>query len=231
MEAGIYFQGKRAMCPAATHTSLPPVQLEGRKRSHTRERLLDFAYDAIIQKGFAATSIEELVEAAGITKSGFFYHFKDKNDLARQLLERYLAESDAVLDQLEARARELSDDPLHAFLIFPKLYAEKVRDVIAQHPGCIVSTLTYQDRLFDDTVVRLNRQGMLAWRARFLRWLEEIVAVYPPRVKVDICDLADQMTAVADGSIIMQRALADPTLLERQALLHRAMIRRLFTDN
>src|SRR3546814_10625097 len=71
--------------------TLPLVQLSTRKRSQTRERLLDFAYGAIIEKGFAATSIEELVEAAGITKSGFFYHFKDKNDLARQLLERYLA--------------------------------------------------------------------------------------------------------------------------------------------
>jgi AcrR family transcriptional regulator len=219
------------MCPAATQTTLPSVQFSGRKRSQTRERLLDLAYDAIIQKGFAATSIEELVEAAGITKSGFFYHFKDKNDLARQLLERYLAESDAVLDQLEARARELSDDPLHAFLIFLKLYSEMVRDVVALHPGCIVSTLTYQDRLFDETVVRLNRQGMLAWRARFLRWLEQIVALYPPKVDVDIDDLADQMTVVADGSIIMQRALADPTLHERQALLHRAMIRRLFSDS
>src|SRR3546814_10522481 len=112
------------MCPAAPRQTLPSVQLSTRKRSQTHERLLDFAYDAIIQKGFAATSIEELVEAAGITKSGFFYHFKDKNDLARQLLERYLAESEIVLDQLEARARELHDDPLHAFLIFLKLYSE-----------------------------------------------------------------------------------------------------------
>ena len=46
----------------------------------TRQKLLDLAYDSLIRKGFAATSIEELVEAAGITKSGFFYHFKDKRD-------------------------------------------------------------------------------------------------------------------------------------------------------
>lgn len=218
------------MSPAAPHRTAPTVQLSGRKRSATHKRLLDFAYDAIIRKGFAATSIEELVEAAGITKSGFFYHFKDKNDLARQLLERYLAESEEMLDRLEVRARELSDDPLHAFLVFLKLYSEMVRDVIAEHPGCIVSTLTYQDRLFDETVVRLNREGMLAWRARFLRWLEEIVLVHTPRIEVDLRDLADQMTVIADGSIIMQRALADPGLLERQALLHRAMVRRLFSD-
>ena len=72
----------------------PAVQLESPARTkgeRTRERILDVAYESIVQKGFAATSVEELVEAAGITKSGFFYHFRDKNDMARQLFERFLA--------------------------------------------------------------------------------------------------------------------------------------------
>src|SRR4051812_19903083 len=93
----------------------PEVQFppeSGTKGARTRERILDLAEDAVIHKGFAATSIEELVEAAGITKSGFFYHFRDKNDLARQLLTRYIAEDRAIFDELMARARALSDDPL-----------------------------------------------------------------------------------------------------------------------
>ena len=64
---------------------------------------MDLAYQSIVEKGFAATSIEELVEAAGITKSGFFYHFRDKNDLARQLFERFLAEDER--DHGDARKR------------------------------------------------------------------------------------------------------------------------------
>ena len=84
----------------------PAVQLEGEGRTkgeRTRTRLLDVAYDSIVHKGFAATSIEELVEAAGITKSGFFYHFKDKNDLARQLLDRFIGEDNEILDTLTAQ--------------------------------------------------------------------------------------------------------------------------------
>ena len=72
------------------------------KGERTRERILDLAYESIVEKGFAATSIEELVEAAGITKSGFFYHFRDKNDLARQLFERFLAEDERIIDTLES---------------------------------------------------------------------------------------------------------------------------------
>src|SRR6187200_2242999 len=105
----------------------PAVQLDSNaqtKGERTREKILDIAYECIVQKGFAATSIEELVEAAGITKSGFFYHFRDKNDLARQLFDRFLGEDEGIMVTLENRARELSDDPLQSFLIFLNVYAQ-----------------------------------------------------------------------------------------------------------
>ena len=47
-----------------------------RRGSDTRDRLLSLAEAAVLEKGFASTSIDELIAAAGITKSGFFYHFK-----------------------------------------------------------------------------------------------------------------------------------------------------------
>src|SRR5919106_449204 len=137
----------------------PAVQLESAaqtKGERTRERILDIAYESIVQKGFAATSIEELVEAAGITKSGFFYHFRDKNDLARQLFERFLGEDEAIIDTLEKRAHELSDDPLQSFLIFLNLYAQMMDDMETLHPGCLVASITYQDRMFDAEVKRMN---------------------------------------------------------------------------
>src|SRR5215217_1601321 len=56
---------------------------DSRRRGDTRERILELAEAAVLAKGFAATSIDELIAAVGITKSGFFYHFKDKGELAR----------------------------------------------------------------------------------------------------------------------------------------------------
>jgi len=199
------------------------------KGERTRTRILDEAYGRIVEKGFAATSIEELVEAAGITKGGFFYHFKDKNDLARQLLERYLAESECMMDSVEARARELSEDPLHSFLIFMKLYAEMMEDMLKVYPGCLVSAVTYQDRSFDADVRRINAEGVMAWRNRFQGWLEDIAAKYPPKAEVDLADLADQISVMADGSIILTKALKDPGLMGRQAHLYRDLVRLLFT--
>ena len=209
----------------------PAVQLDSAaqtKGERTRERILDVAYQSIVEKGFAATSIEELVEAAGITKSGFFYHFRDKNDMARQLFERFLAEDDGILDILEARARELSDDPLQNFLIFLNLYAQMMDDMETLHPGCMVASITYQERMFDAEVRQMNVDYLLRTRARFAAWLGEIVARHPPIHEVDIDGLADHLTAIVEGAIILSKALSDEGLMGRQTRLFRNHVKLIF---
>ncbi len=209
----------------------PAVQLASSaqtKGEKTRERILDVAYEAIIQKGFAATSIEELVEAAGITKSGFFYHFRDKNDMARQLLERFLAEDEAIITTLEQRAHELSDDPLQSFLIFLNLYAQLMDDMETLHPGCLVASITYQDRLFDADVRQMNADYLLRTRGRFAGSLRKIAAQHPPRAETDLDAMADALTAIVEGAIILAKALDDPGLMGRQVRLFRSHVKLLF---
>src|SRR5262245_16101792 len=177
--------------------TVPAVQLEPAAQSkgeRTKSKILDLAYSSIVEKGFAATSIDELVEAAGITKSGFFYHFKDKNDLARELFERFLAEDEQIIETLESRSRELSDDPLQAMLIFLKLYAQMMDDMEALHPGCLVASVTYQERMFDAELKRMNVEYLMRMRERFERWFTEIANRYPPRLNTDIEALADHLT-------------------------------------
>ena len=87
------------------------------KGTSARDRLLALAEAAVLEKGFAATSIDELIAGAGITKSGFFYHFKDKSKLAKALMQRYVEEHNSVLAGIFNRADELNEDPLHGFLV------------------------------------------------------------------------------------------------------------------
>ena len=209
----------------------PAVQFESSARTkgeRTRERLMDLAYESIVEKGFAATSIEELVEAAGITKSGFFYHFRDKNDLARQLFERFLSEDEGIMETLEKRARELSDDPLQSFLIFLNVYAQMMDEMEALHPGCMVATVTYQERMFDAEVRQMNVDYLRRMRERFVRWLKEIVARYPPRIPVELDELADQLNVIVEGAIIQSKALRDESLMGKQTRLYRNHIKLLF---
>ena len=209
----------------------PSVQLDPEvltKGERTRQRILDIAYDSIVHKGFAATSIEELVEAAGITKSGFFYHFRDKNDLARQLLDRFISEDNALIDGLTERARGLCEDPLQSFLLFLNLYAEAMDDMPELHPGCLIATITYQAALFDRVVLQMNRDSVMALRRRFATWIEEIAERYPPRSEADLEALADMLTVIVEGAIVLSKALDDKYLMGRQTRVYREHVKAVF---
>ena len=199
-----------------------------RKGAATRDQILDAAETAVLAKGFAGTSIDELIAAVGITKSGFFYHFKDKGALAKALLERYIAREDALFDDLFSRADELNEDPLHGFLVGLKMLSELLADLPTGHPGCLIAAYCYQDRLFDREVRALNTRATLGWRRRFRDRLDRIAARYPPRADVDLDDVADMLLVVADGGIILSKAVGDTSLLARQILLYRDYLRHLF---
>lgn len=199
-----------------------------KRKGDARERLLALAEASVLEKGFGATSIEELIAAAGITKSGFFYHFRDKTELARQLLVRYIEREDALFDELFRRADELNEDPLHGFLVGLKMLAELMGDLPSGHPGCLVAAYCYQERLFDQEVRDLNAAAVLAWRKRFLKRLEEIAARYPPKIPVSLPDLADMLSVIADGGIILSKVLKDRAALPRQVMLYREFVRTVF---
>ena len=198
------------------------------KQTDTRARIMDIAEEAVLAKGFDATSIEEIVVAAEITKGGFFYHFPDKNALARALLERYIENEELLFDSIVARARDLSDDPLHAGLIGLKLLAETLEDMPNGHPGCLIAAAAYQDRLFDDEVREINRRAVIGWRNRFREMFDEIARVYPPREDVDFEALSDFVSTVVEGGLIMSKVVRQPHMVCGQIMLLRSYIKLLF---
>lgn len=202
-----------------------------RRGGDTRERILDTAEAAVLDKGFAGTSIEELIAAVGITKSGFFYHFRDKGELAHALLARYIERENDLFGDLFRRADELNEDPLHGFLVALRMMAELMADLPNGHPGCLVASYCYQDRQFDKTVRELNAAALLGWRERFRERLELIAARYPPRIAVNLDDLADMLSVIADGGIILSKVVKDKDALPRQILLYRDFVRLVFTGN
>ena len=201
-----------------------------RSGKDTREKLLALAEGSVLAKGFAGTSIEELIAAAGITKSGFFYHFKDKGDLAKALLLRYLEHDQQVLDELFRRGDELNEDPLHGFLVGLKLFAEMMANMTEAHPGCLAASFVYQDQLFNRDVRDLNAEGILRWRRRFRERFEVIARKYPPRDDVDLDALADMAATLIEGALMLSRALRDPMIPPKQVLLYRDFVRCVFSQ-
>ena len=199
-----------------------------RKGEETRAKILDAAEISVLAKGFGATSIDELIAETGITKSGFFYHFRDKNELAKALLERYVENDERIYDEIFSRARELVDDPLQAFLLGLKLLSELLSDLPNGHPGCLVAVICSHERAFDRDIQEINRQAALMWRRRFGAMFRDIMQVYRPREPLDVDQLADMVSTVIEGGIILSKALREPKNLPAQLLVFRTFIRLLF---
>lgn len=200
-----------------------------RKGDATRRRILDIAQASVLEKGFGATSIEEVIAAAGITKSGFFYHFRDKNELAYALLNRYIEEDARILDEVFGRAKALCDDPLQSFLIGLKLLAEVFADLPGGHPGCMIASICYEERLFDRRVIALNRKAVEAVNAKFRAHLQAIALAYPPQEPIDLDALAEMASCIIDGGIIMSKVMGDPNRLVQQILAYHALIKQHFS--
>ncbi len=202
--------------------------LDTQTKPDTRARILEVAELAVLAKGFASTSIEEIIAAVGITKSGFFYHFRDKSALAKGLMLRYLEHDKHVLEDIFARGDELNDDPLHGFLVGLKLFAEMLGNLPEAHPGCLAASFCYQDQLFNREIAQLNADGLLAWRKRFQERFAVIAQRYPPRQEIDFEALADMAANLVEGGLILGRVLKDVTILPRQILLYRDFVRSIF---
>ncbi|HEV2486552.1 MAG TPA: TetR family transcriptional regulator [Terracidiphilus sp.] len=58
-----------------------PKSLQSRKRQLVRDAIYDAAIELFAKKGFDETTVEEVAEAAGISRRSFFRYFESKDDL------------------------------------------------------------------------------------------------------------------------------------------------------
>jgi TetR/AcrR family transcriptional regulator, transcriptional repressor for nem operon len=182
----------------------------------------------MLEHGFAGTSVDQVIAAAGTTKGGFFHHFASKQELARALVERYVAEDMRLLDDLFTRAERLSRDPLQQLLLFVGLQEEAADDLAGDDPGCLYASFCYERDLVGEATRELIADAVLAWRTRTRAKLDEVVALYPPRLPVDLDALADEGLAVFEGAYVLSRALDEPRLLKGQLRHFRNYLELLF---
>jgi AcrR family transcriptional regulator len=68
--------------------------------SDTYEKILASARQLFVQKGYTATSMRELAEAAGIGKATIYHHFPDKQAIVMALLHHNIAKMGMALQQV-----------------------------------------------------------------------------------------------------------------------------------
>jgi TetR/AcrR family transcriptional repressor of nem operon len=194
----------------------------------TRERILDHAQRLVVEQGYAATTVDDVLTSSGTSKGSFFHHFASKGDLARALVARYAAADVQALERIMARAEAESPDPAQQLVAFVRLFEEEADELAAEQPGCLYVSFVYEKQLFDDGTNDLIVDAVVAWRDRLREKLEAAVASRPPRIDVDLASLADQVFTVFEGGFVLARTLRDPTRLRAQLTHLRHYLELLF---
>lgn len=80
------------------------------KAAITRKTILNKAFDLIYQKGYQATSVDNILDQTHVTKGAFYYHFENKEDMGVRMVEEVIYPKlyDALIMPLED-----SEDPIN----------------------------------------------------------------------------------------------------------------------
>jgi AcrR family transcriptional regulator len=187
--------------PEPSSPRLPPPR--------RRRQQLDVAVERFAAKGFHATSMEEIAEAAGVTKPVLYQHFRSKrtlylellDDMGNQLLDaigKATAAADGPRLQVEAGmaayVRFMTDRPQAFPLLFgsgarrdPE-FADAVRrveDAIAEAVAALIEADV------DATHRRVLAAGIVGMAEGVLRhWIADGPAVAPDLLVREVADLA-----------------------------------------
>lgn len=174
-------------------------------KPNARTRILDAALGAIREKGYSATSVDDLCARAGVTKGAFFHHFKSKDELAVAAADRWSETTSALFASASYHDRR---DPLARVLDYIEFRKELVRGGIPDFT-CLVGTIVQEAYGASDDI----RDA--CWRSisGHARTLEADIAAAIEKYNVNGVTpetLALYMQATVQGAFILAKAKNDP---------------------
>ena len=165
-----------------------------RSRLATRERLLDAAGAVFAERGFAASTIEDVCERAGFTRGAFYSNFETKDELLVQLLDR---EEVKLLERFNAAVSQAlqATEPL-------AVVVERIYDLqpFGADNYALRAELVFL-ALKDPKLATAYQAAREALRAKFGPFLIAAFAARGLRLTVDPIDALDTLEAVFEASV------------------------------
>jgi TetR/AcrR family transcriptional regulator, transcriptional repressor for nem operon len=186
------------------------------KPANARSKLLDAATAIVRQKGYAATSIDDLCKAAGVTKGAFFHHFPSKEALA-------VAGAKAWTDHAQARIFTdapwmQAEDPL-ARLLAHIDFRLGMLDGPVEGFTCFVGTMVQEAFATNDNIRAACDASITAYAERLAEDIQPAIDRYGIRDRGTALGLAYHVQAVLQGAFILAKAKGDPAIA-RESVTH-----------
>lgn len=186
---------------------MPGIEPPTAARPAARTRLLDAALSLFRARGYAATTVDELCAAAGVTKGAFFHHFRTKEEVAVAAAHHWSAVTGALF---EAAPYHAPDDPLARVFAYLDFRAALVRGP-AEEFTCLAGTLA-QETFASATAIRDACGASIAGHARTLEAdFEAALAAHPAARSrgVTAAGLALHTQVVLQGAFVVAKATDD----------------------
>ena len=168
--------------------------------SSTRDRLIGSARYLFWERGFAGTSMAELLAHAEVNSGSFYHFFDSKEALLRAVLDGYLQ---LLRPMVVDPAFATTDQPLERILAILAGYRERIVATGARY-GCPLGRLALEIDPENEPAHALIAENFTGWIGAIRECIETMRDRIPPETDLDA--LATYVLAVMEGGVMLSRS-------------------------
>lgn len=183
------------------------------KGEQCRWRILNAARKLFYQKGFFATSINDIAAEAGVLKGNLSYYFPSKSELLESITS---ARTQEIRTQLEQWSNQ-GDSLYQSLERFVRMYEDSATDIA--NYGCDIATLTEELGKGEGQWQDQPRQTLDLLQ----NWLTLQFATVLPKKEAE--DRAEHLFSMVQGAAVLSHAYRSPQVLLRRGKMIRVWLK------
>jgi TetR/AcrR family transcriptional repressor of nem operon len=199
--------------------SAAKASTRGRAKRTAKEKLIRTARNLMLAQGYPITSVDDIIEAAGVSKGSFYHYFDSKEELALTAMHEFLADGAALM--MDGPFRDIAD-PRNRSIAFLK-HVESVAMRLWDH-GCLLVMFSVE---LAGTSPRVREETS----AVLIDLIDRVGSILRPLTKegggnmpMTADAMANMYMAIIDGSLVFARATGDSSCIARNLKTFRQQI-------